>query len=140
MNPFATPLRKHETKVYLAARFDRQEELRDYARILKDQWIEVTSRWLWMPAAYVADTSEFKDICAVIDIQDIGRADVVVSFTADPKRTSRGGRHVEFGIGLALKKRMIIIGEREHIFHFMYAVEVFPDFNTLITKILGQGD
>ena len=137
MNEYVTTLKTYSTQIYLAARFDRQDELQEYADILKQKGIEVTSRWLWMSAAYMSTPWQFKDICALMDYEDIERANVVISFTGDPEKTSRGGRHVEFGIGLALKKRMIIIGECEHIFHFMHEVEVYPNFATFITETLG---
>ena len=129
-------LRRHETKVYLSARFDRQEELREYAEILLQKGVEVISRWLWMPAAYLASW-EFKHICAQMDLEDVQNSDIVVSFTGDPDKTSMGGRHVEFGIGLVLNKRMIIIGECENVFHFMKDVEVYPSFDIFIIKTLG---
>jgi hypothetical protein len=35
-------------------------------------------------------------------------------------------RHTEFGIGLALGKRLILVGEhREHVFHYLPVVEVY---------------
>lgn len=130
-------LRRHSNKIYLSARFDRQEELREYADVLNKKGIEITSRWLWMPAAFAASTLEFKDICASMDLKDVRRSDIVISFTGDPKKTSMGGRHIEFGIGLALERRMIVIGERENVFHFIHDVEVYPDFETFLTQTLG---
>jgi hypothetical protein len=37
-----------------------------------------------------------------------------------------GGRHVEFGYGMAKGKRLVLIGERENVFHDHPSVEVYP--------------
>jgi hypothetical protein len=58
-------------------------------------------------------------------------ADVLMAFTEFPGQTpgrARGGRHVEFGIAFAKEKRLMIVGPRENIFHWLPSVEVYPDF------------
>ena len=39
--------------------------------------------------------------------------------------TTGGGRHVEFGYGLALGKIMICVGEREHVFAHLPSIRFF---------------
>jgi len=60
----------------------------------------------------------------VDDVEGLLDADVVVSFTSEPRSgATRGGRHVEFGIALALRffgkgvPRLYIVGPLENVFH-----------------------
>ena len=55
------------------------------------------------------------------DIEDIEAAEAIISFTT--AGGGKGGRHIEFGYGLALLKRMILIGPRENIFHTLPCVQ-----------------
>lgn len=53
-------------------------------------------------------------------------ADCVISFTEAPRSSAnRGGRHVEFGIALANGARVIVVGHRENIFHWLPQIEFF---------------
>lgn len=63
------------------------------------------------------------------DFQDVLEADCIINFTEAPRSsTTRGGRHVEFGIALALSLRIIVVGHRENIFHWLPAVEFAENF------------
>lgn len=58
------------------------------------------------------------------DWQDVTSAELVINFTEPPRSSAnRGGRHVEYGIALALGKRVIVVGHRENIFHWLPQVE-----------------
>lgn len=51
-------------------------------------------------------------------------AELQINFTEPPRsNASRGGRHVECGIGLATGARIIVVGYRENIFHWLPRVE-----------------
>ena len=73
---------------------------------------------------------------AAEDLEDVLRADCLVSFTEEPAAgvawAARGGRHVEFGIALAMGKRLCVVGPRENIFHHLPRVEVFRSLTELI--------
>jgi nucleoside 2-deoxyribosyltransferase len=110
--------------VYLASRFPRSDELREYRRQLESHGIHVTSRWLQGGHEWVQDGQEQTvplDEAARFgqeDLEDIDDADVVVCFTEEPRSAaSRGGRHVEFGYALATNKRIVIVGPRENVFY-----------------------
>lgn len=71
---------------------------------------------------------------ARIDIQDIMAAECFINFTEPPESThSRGGRHVELGFVLGATTllnrmdqgltRIIIVGYRENVFHWLPVVE-----------------
>lgn len=114
-------------KIYLAARFGRWEELEKYAADLVALGHTVTSRWhrreyAQMNAQNDADhTHEQGQAWANEDLEDIRQADLMISFTEKSLSAtgSRGGRHVEFGVALALNKVVCIVGPREHVFHHL---------------------
>lgn len=58
------------------------------------------------------------------DWEDVNAAELVISFTEPPRsKANRGGRHVEYGIALARGVRVIVVGYRENIFHWLPQVE-----------------
>lgn len=107
--------------VYLSARFDRRDELNRYRDELESLGIEVTSRWLTDPTPDLTDDAW--RILAAKDRGDVARADVFILF-AERDRDGGGGRHVEFGMALALGKRLIVVGEVENLFQRLEGVEV----------------
>jgi hypothetical protein len=99
------------------------------AAVLRGLGYEITSSWI--SASQPMGNSGI----ALTDISDIDMADAVMSFTEVPgTMTTSGGRHVEFGYGLARGKRLIIIGSQENVFHYYPGVEVYPDLNTFIAR------
>jgi hypothetical protein len=119
-------------KVYLAAAYERNPEM----RVIRDQLVqlghEVTSRWIdqhggedlapiegvglnTSPGVYVK--------FAYKDLDDVDAAETVVHFTGG----GRGGRHTEFGYALARGKALVLVGEREHVFHSLPSIEWYPD-------------
>lgn len=125
--------------IYLAARFSRLEELREYAKDLESMGHTVTSRWLKQDgeSTYEELTPEGCRKCCLHDIEDVLKADTVISFTepVGVPNTSRGGRHVEFGIGLARNKRMLIVGPRENVFHWDPRVSIFDTWVECLVQI-----
>lgn len=123
-------------KLYLAARYSRKDEMKAYAGMLRRGGYIVTSRWLDDPGEEWTDKEcpVWKER-AIIDLEDVEEADVVVSFT-HPRdtMTSGGGRHVEFGYGYALGKIMIIIGEKENVFHHLPGVRIFPTLDDWLNE------
>ena len=127
-------------KIYLAARYTRREELLRYREDLVEIGHEVTSRWLdgnhhWDSSKQaLADQLEWGTVApeasvfAIEDVEDILAASRLVSFT-EPSRAvgaTRGGRHVEFGYGLAQRMTMLVVGHRENVFHALPIVQFFP--------------
>lgn len=139
--------------LYLAARYSRREELCEYKIDLEKRGHSVPARWLRgehqvhgveaareverdgpVPAAQAR-------LFAEDDVADVLKADVIVSFTESPRVTaSRGGRHVEFGVGLGLRRagslvhapRLVVVGPLENVFHALPEVDgafdTWPDF------------
>jgi len=79
----------------------------------------VTSRWL------KDDSETLNDEWARNDLYDVASADALFALNLpgwEDKGT--GGRHVEFGYALALGKRIVLVGQRSNIFHYLNAVLV----------------
>jgi hypothetical protein len=123
-------------RIYLAARFDRSDEMRDIAASLARAGHVVTSRWI-----HRRQTGPDL-VSATEDIEDLAAADCLVSFTEHPTRNvpwaARGGRHVEFGLALALGRRLCIVGPRENVFHHVPRVEIFPSATELLEALTHE--
>lgn len=119
--------------IYLAGPYPRRAEIDGCRKDLERLGFVVTSRWLDPSKEAQSDPTIGKDgldptamalndRISRNDIADIMAADVVVSFT-EPEgadvRNLRGGRHVEFGIALAWDKKLVIVGRRETVFHYL---------------------
>ena len=117
-------------KVYLAAQYQRRGELQMYAEKLGTLGIEVTSRWL---------NGDHEGLpwekCAVDDVEDVTAADTIISFTNSDYRYSRGGRHVEFGMGVITKARLILVGRAENVFHELPQVEQYKTWNLCFKQL-----
>jgi nucleoside 2-deoxyribosyltransferase len=117
-------------KIYLAAAYGRRAELEEYAKLIQSYGHEITSSWVSGAEENLGRTREQS---ALMDIEDVDRCDMVLSFT-HPRgtKTSGGGRHVEFGYGYAKNKILVLIGEQENVFHHLPGVQVLPDLDTWI--------
>lgn len=131
------------SRVYLAARYGRREELLGYATELAADGHTVTSRWLlgnqqWDAATIAAaaaleergETPAEAARFAIDDWADLRTAEVVILFAEPPGSAmgTRGGRHVEFGMAYALGKRCLVVGGRENVFHLLPGVELQPSW------------
>jgi len=117
-------------KFYLAAAYDRKEEMRVYRTNLWADGHEVTSRWIDghpeinngdIISVDMLNDPDYLEICREVanhDLEDIRAADAMISFHG---HTNQGGRHVEYGYAMALEKPIYIIGDRENLFHVVGA-------------------
>lgn len=127
-------------KVYLAAKFERQKDMRSVRDFLVSDGHEVTSRWI--DVEHESDeahtvTDEMRIEYAHMDIEDVLKADALVAFS-DPRSApgSGGGRHVEFGIALQAGKDIIVVGPKgEHIFHWCQDVIHVDDEGELLAML-----
>ena len=119
-------------KIYIASRYDRRFEMLGVTGVLMRAGHVVTSRW-------IEGRGDGPEVAAAEDLEDVLRADCLVSFTEEPAVgvawSARGGRHVEFGLALAAGKRLCVVGPRENIFHFLPRVEVFRSTDDLISAL-----
>jgi len=109
-------------KVYIAGRYSKLAELKQESLQFEAAGIEITSSWL----NNMEDGLTFEDI-AVLDLNDVDRADTLVLYT-EPYGTlvPGGGRHVEFGYALGRGKRVLIVGPLENVFSWHPSVITFP--------------
>lgn len=112
-------------KVYLSGRYRHRADLIDKAAQLESEGFEITSRWLQSNYDDVSDSARAAD-----DEDDVRRSDILVLFAESENVGERGGggRHVEFGIAYALGKRIIVVGDRENVFHSLPGIKVVPDW------------
>jgi hypothetical protein len=107
---------------------------------------EVTSRWIDCHAGkylvsftpeHLNNDPEYCCGVAIHDLEDLRAADTVISFT-DEKGGGKGGRHVEFGVALALNKRLILVGPRENVFHTLPEIEHYPTWRSLAIVMAAE--
>jgi len=114
--------------IYIASLYSRREEMEKIANTLTLEGYDITSRWV-----YGGETGKSNEEIAIFDLEDVDKADTVLSFTC-PYGTmyKGGGRNVEFGYGLAKGKRSVIIGERENVFNWHPSVEQFDTLSDFL--------
>lgn len=118
-------------RIYLASRTKHIKYLREVRSQLQDAGHTVTSSWLNQQSIpdYVLD-EDILHKYALQDKKDIEQSDMIISFSDANGR--HGGRHCEFGMALASGIRCVVIGPREHIFHYLPNVEVYDDLGSLL--------
>jgi nucleoside 2-deoxyribosyltransferase len=114
-------------KLYLAGRYSQKDEIAAIAKRLQFEGFAITSSWLEEPHAPGTTLDQLSDTelaqYAQNDLNDIDEADAIVFFSVDPTiPTVRGGRHVEFGYALAKRKAILVVGQKENIFHYLKKV------------------
>ena len=138
--------------IYLAARYSRLEELQGYADDLRAIGHRVEARWLLgdhqihegadkVEAATMSVPIEGR-VFAEDDVLDVASADMLIAFSEEPRAggASRGGRHVEFGLALAWRKKVIVVGPRENVFHTLPGVKHFWSWDDELWEALtGAG-
>lgn len=107
--------------IYLAANYERRLEIVEYAKQLREDGHIVTSRWLTGEGEHRSN-----EWCAEQDLRDLAQSECQINFTTG--EPSRGGRQVEFGFGIALEHRLVLVGPREHVFHHIQGVEQYNTF------------
>jgi nucleoside 2-deoxyribosyltransferase len=117
-------------KIYLAARYSRIDELNKYRDDLEEAGHWVTGRWL-NGNHQLGDTYDPQDAIrfALDDLEDVDRADLLICFPDEPREEmpapSRGGMHVELGYALGRGLRVMIVGPRQNVFHFLPWIDQF---------------
>jgi hypothetical protein len=131
-------------KVYLAARYDRRDELREHRKVLNSLNIYVTSRWLDeqepLNSQMGQHSEEFYIETARVDLEDVDAADTIIFFSENPlEGFRRGGRHVEYGYALKGGKNIVVVGPRENVFHYGIGATHFDSFEDLRAIISSVG-
>lgn len=131
------------TKIYLAARYSRNAEMRGVRDVLVALGFEVTSRWIDQHGGNLLESVVAEKLnanpagCAHyarIDLEDLEAADMVISFTS-ADGGGKGGRHIEFGYAIGRGKPVLICGPRENVFHTLAGVQCFPDWPHMLAHL-----
>lgn len=121
-------------KVYLAAAFSRQEEIKEVALRLGSKGIAVTSEWLYVKKERLEN--------AFMDVRNIREADVLVRFTDNigsnlvPTRLISGARHFETGLAWGHGIPIIVVGGHQNIFDNFPNIRHVRDVDEL-EQVLG---
>lgn len=129
-------------RFYLAARYSRHPEMRAYMSNLFALEHEVSSRWIAGDHEAPATASlEKRQQYAEEDYYDLKSSDAIIAFTEEPDVAGRGrgGRHVEFGIGIEAGKLAIVIGPRENVFYCLSQVYRFDTWEEFL-EALKEGE
>jgi hypothetical protein len=114
-------------RIYIAGRFSRRREFRNYAALLRQRGATIDARWLerdqtGFSAAQLRSGDKsaetYFDGVAAEDLRDLMRSNMLLSFTEnDDAGYTSGGRHVEFGVAYVNGLTLVIVGPRENAFH-----------------------
>lgn len=124
-------------KIYLAAKYFRNPEMRDVKEILQKENIEVISSWIeGNQLDEVFLSIEERNKIAKRDLTDLSKSEILLWFSeTNTAKSIRGARHVEFGYALALGIPIYVIGEKENIFHYMSSVKHFENLVDCIEEL-----
>lgn len=117
--------------VYVAASYPRKAEAKGLAEYIRSLGHRVNARWLDGEPAN-GNEQEW----AIKDADDAIAADCVVCLTGDS--LTRGGRHAEVGIAIAMQHRVILVGPQEQLFHFhplVTHVAFYADLEWILRRI-----
>ncbi len=127
------------TTIFLSSRYSRRDEMREWRTKLQELGFEVNCRWLdteWEETQRVTSAAppEYREEFAHKDAEDVANCDCLIAFTEAPDSggNNRGGRHVEYGMALALGKVVVVIGYRENIFHHAKGVIFFNTTSSVV--------
>lgn len=117
--------------VYIAAPWQLQSRGVAMKARLEGLGYRVTSRWL---TAEEVNSHE----SARQDLDDIEAADCLLALNpAEWSEKGTGGRHVEFGYALALRKPILVVGVRSNVFHYLSEVAISRDDDWMIDALFA---
>jgi hypothetical protein len=132
--------RSTRVKVYLAARFDERERVREMQDQVRARGHEITADWTTHdPIARYGDRPELAREYALEDLQGVSDADAFVFLTSASVGT---GTHTELGVAIRNylttgRPRVFVIGEHtsRSIMYFHPAVERRSDFAEVLNEL-----
>lgn len=116
-------------KIYLAAMYAQMHEMQRVRNRLVSAGHEVTSQWVDGKEA-----DDTKETAAIMNVEDLKKSDTLVHFSLPQgSMYSGGGRQVEYGLAMAMGKRILVVGPRgEHVFHAWPGVRFFDTVDQLL--------
>ena len=136
--------------VYIAAHFqEKAKALRDFiVEKMPPGTIKITATWLdeqFFEDNRTASEEVLQDIAAR-DLRDLQETDVLILISDDNGHLSQGGKHTEFGYGLARGMPLILFGPPENVFHHLgpHFVKTCPTREEVLAELFAvfqqQGD
>lgn len=107
---------------YIAAPFNRREEAREARRQLAAIGIQSNARWIDSHNEGYDSPKRVMSQAALEDLDDVARADMLVYLAGFPGE-GRGGKDVEMGYAIGRGKRVVVVGEPYHVFHYLPQVQ-----------------
>lgn len=144
-------------QIYLAGRYSRRLELNEYRDQLRALGFLVQARWLdgghqldnagvpigengeaLVESGQSERAAALRAQFAADDWDDATSAEIQINFTEAPRSSAnRGGRHVELGIALSRGQRVIVVGHRENIFHWLPEIEFHPTWEEAKASLIA---
>lgn len=117
-----------QIKAYIAAGYSRKEEVAVVAKELESIGVVVISKWhkeRAKPQTSLSDCTEsFLRRNAKKDIRELTEANYFVMLSVNPDIPfKRGGSCVENGFAIAKGLPVLVIGPKQHIFHYLPGVK-----------------
>lgn len=114
---------------YIAAPY----ECRAYAQLLQPL---LAQRGCVVLASWLEQQNPESAAEALVDLEDIEHADLVVVLNPPGfERSGTGGRHVELGYALALRKTVILVGQSTNVFHHLKNIIRVPSHVELLDTV-----
>lgn len=128
-------------RIYLAGATSRAAELKQYAEAIRAYGHTITSRWHEFA---LTDAQPGHARLTQRDMYDIGSSNWLICFSGWPRRPDSGEAEfeelVEFGIALALGKRVILVGRKPNGYFDLDGMDHYSNFQSLITSVfMGSG-
>ena len=126
--------------VYISGALQRRPELRLLASAIAALGYSITASWLDRPEDEDdgdLTQPQIDELCAEVE-SDVADSDIFIAVTEDPGSPyTRGGRHVEFGMGcmFAGPCKLIVLGQPENLFHRRSGVERFDTVPQLLNYL-----
>ncbi len=115
-------------RIYLAAQYGAKDELLAVAAKIEAIGHTVMSSWLQEPPKWTGPESVTEEQLRDIRdnaLEDIRASDMIIAITPTaletPIEKNSGGRHHEFGYAMAKGLDMMVVGDKENLFHHFHA-------------------
>jgi hypothetical protein len=93
----------------------------------------------WIDQKLDADSDANMRDRATMDLEDLELAGVLVAFTEAPRAMvehgGRGGRHVELGYALSRGKKILLVGPRENVFHYLPGIAAYATWAECLERL-----
>lgn len=132
--------------IYIASRFGNQDRVKAFmTKVLtmtpRMGRITYTNTWQLERLEDVPDATKFPKVnydynqmLAARDIMQIQAADTLLALTEDCEAVTGAGAHFEAGYAYATGMRIIVVGPRLHVFHYLPEIEWYPSASAFLAK------